>query len=720
MATLVLTVAGQVLGGPIGSTIGSIVGQYIDQTIIFAPKARQGPRLGDLSLQTSSYGNPIPKLFGTMRVAGTVIWATDLVESRATSSNGKGRPKTINYSYSASFAVALSARPIRGVGRIWADGKLLRGAAGDFKSACTFRLHTGDEDQAADPLIAAAEGAESAPAFRGIAYALFEDLQLEDFGNRIPSLTFEVEADAGAVEIGAIAAALGGGAVAGGASPALLGYAASGDSVRGAIEALADVAGLSLGDDGEILILRAQEGAPIALDAADEHGRREIARRGAGNMPGEVSIAYYEVERDYQTGLQRATRGAGFAGNAERRALPAALSAAGAKALAEYRLAAAWAARASAKLVLSWRGCALRSGDRIALAGEPGAWRLRRWTLGPMTIELELERTRAGTPPDPAAASPGVGVSQPDLPHGPTTVALLDLPLGDGLGNKPLLFAAAAGVEEGWRRAILTMSYDEGGSWQAAGTTAAPAVIGSALGALAPAGSALFDDRCSLEVELANAAMWLEGRGDDALIGGANAALAGNEIIQFGTAAPLGANRFLLSRLLRGRRGTEWAAGAHAIGERFILLDPASLAAIEAPIGSVGGEARLLAAGIGDLPDAAAASVAIIGASLQPPSPVHLQATEAADGGLLIQWVRRSRQGWAWLAGSDTPLGEELERYRLEIAGAGFTRIVGADTPLYLYSAAEQAADGAAGPLQISVSQIGTFASSRPAQILFG
>ena len=78
------------------------------------PRRRQGPRLGDLAVQTSSYGTPIPKIFGTMRVAGTVIWATDLAEHRSTS-GGKGRPKATTYSYSASFAVALSARPV-GVG----------------------------------------------------------------------------------------------------------------------------------------------------------------------------------------------------------------------------------------------------------------------------------------------------------------------------------------------------------------------------------------------------------------------------------------------------------------------------------------------------------------------------------------------------------------------------------------------------------------------------
>ena len=57
--------------------------QSIDQQI-FAPHSR-GPRLGDLSVQTSSYGTQIPRIYGTMRVAGSVIWATDLIESTQTS-----------------------------------------------------------------------------------------------------------------------------------------------------------------------------------------------------------------------------------------------------------------------------------------------------------------------------------------------------------------------------------------------------------------------------------------------------------------------------------------------------------------------------------------------------------------------------------------------------------------------------------------------------------
>jgi hypothetical protein len=278
-----------------------------------------------------------------------------------------------------------------------------------------------------------------------------------------------------------------------------------------------------------------------------------------------------------------------------------------------------------------------------------------------------------------------------------------------------LLFVAAAGVEEGWRRAVLSASYDHGESWEAAGATAPPAVIGVAVDALAPAGSALFDRDSTLDVELANESMWLESRSDDALVDGANLAAVGNELIQFASAEPLGSGQFRLSNLLRGRRGTEWAAAGHAMGEAFTLIEPKSLAVLEAPAGAIGGEARIMASGVGDAEEAEQ-SIEIAGAALQPPSPVHLTARETGAGDLEIQWVRRSRQGWAWLGGSDTPLGEEAELYRLTIAGDGFERTVTTVAPAWLYTAAARAEDGG-GPILIEVRQAGTFAASRPASI---
>src|SRR3712207_4858028 len=103
---------------------------------------------------------------------------------------------------------------------------------------------------------------------------------------------------------------------------------------------------------------------------------------------------------------------------------------------------------------------------------------------------------------------------------------------------------------------------------------------------------------------------------------------------------------------------------------------------------------------------------------MRPPSPVHLRAERLANGDLAFAWARRSRAGWVWLSGSDTPLGEETESYRLTLASEGFERSVTVAAPAYLYGAAAQAADGLAGPLAVEVVQLGTSAPSRPASLV--
>jgi len=710
MATLILSAVGSAVGGPIGGAIGAIVGQVADQAI-FAPKARHGPRLGELAVQTSTYGTAIPKIFGTMRVAGTVIWSTDLIERRSSSGGGKGRPRTVAYSYSASFAVALSARKVRDVHRIWADGKLLRGAAGDFKSATGFRLYSGDEDQAADPLIAAAEGIDQAPAFRGTAYAVFEDFQLEDFGNRIPSLTFEVEADPGRITIGSIAAELSGGSIVDGGTDELSGYAATGDSVRGAVQALSDVLALPLVDRGESLLLGGAAAAATVLEDRDRTADFEIARQAAGIIPAEVSISYYEPERDYQTGLQRAVRPGAGGGRRAEQAIAASLSAEAAKSFAERRLATLWARRASAKVELGWRHLELKPGAIARLADR--TWRVDRWVLGPMTVALELSGVSPSGAPD-ALASPGRSTGEQDLVHGPTTIRLLDVPISSGL-DRSHLFVLAAGTMPGWRRASLLASFDDGATWLEAGATAQPAVMGHVRTVLPPSGSALVDESNSVVVELLHDAMWLEARDDTALAGGANLALLGSELIQFGAVDALGEKRFRLSKLLRGRRGTEWASASHVEHEQFALIDAEALVPLDVPAVAVGTDARVIATGIGDGPEGVSAIRHLTGEGLRPPAPVHLAADTSVDGDIAIAWVRRSRQGWTWLSGADTPLGEEQEKYRVTISGAGSTRSVETGEARYVYTSGLRAADGNGGPLSIAVTQLGTYAASRPA-----
>lgn len=203
MATLALGIAGQAignailpgLGGFIGRTAGAIAGSFIDQALVAAltPQAGEGgPKLDDLSVTSSSEGSPIPRVYGRARLGGQVIWATELEEVQTDSGGGKGinpgasSDSTATYLYYANFAVALCEGPISRLGRIWADGK-------DFDiSRYVARVYYGDETQTPDSLIEAKQGAGNAPAYRGVAYVVFERMPLTDFGNRIPQLNFEV------------------------------------------------------------------------------------------------------------------------------------------------------------------------------------------------------------------------------------------------------------------------------------------------------------------------------------------------------------------------------------------------------------------------------------------------------------------------------------------------------------------------------------------------
>ncbi len=721
MATLVLTVVGDLVGGPIGGAIGSLIGSTIDHAI-FTPKGATGARLGSLAVQGSSYGSDLPRLFGTMRVAGSVIWSTDLQEAKHKSSAGKGQPKTTSYTYSASFAVALSARPIRSIGRIWADGALLRGAAGDWKGDVgAFRVHPGDEGQAADPLIAAAQGIDTTPAHRGIAYVVFEQLQLADYGNRIPSLSFEVVADDAPVPLATIANALSDGEVAGSGGPLLIGYAASGDSVRGAIEGLAAALPVAFADRADGVALIDESAPPIAIDAAELGSaagdktapKIMLDRQAAGTLNAAIAISYYDPARDYQLGSQSARRDASArrAGTID---LAAAVDAGSAKAIAEARLAREWAGRTAATLTLPWRRLDIGAGALLSLPGQDGVWRVTERGFEAMLTTLTAQRLPAANATTPAASA-GAGATEADLPAGPTTLALLDLPsFGDDLPATPTLLIAAAGASAGWRKATLIGSLDDGTSWQTIGQTAASAVIGQTLGALPPGSAMLRDTAGSVDVALIEDGMTLAG--SDALEASAtaNLALIGDELVQFAAAEQLAPRMFRLSGLLRGRRGTEWATAGHVAGERLVLVDADTLLPWALPASAIGSSVRIAASGVGDVTPAEA-SILFQARALRPPSPVAISAVEQPDGSILVAWTRRSRAGWTWLDDIDAPLGEESERYRLTATRGGGTPLaIDATAPSTVITVAQRAAIGGSGTLSLAIVQIGTDAATLP------
>jgi hypothetical protein len=81
-----------------------------------------------------------------------------------------------------------------------------------------------------------------------------------------------------------------------------------------------------------------------------------------------------------------------------------------------------------------------------------------------------------------------------------------------------------------------------------------------------------------LAVQVQSPGLEFESRTELEVLDGANLLLVGQEIVQFADAEQLGPSTWRLSKLLRGRRGTEWAMSSHQVGEVVLVLDPAALA----------------------------------------------------------------------------------------------------------------------------------------------
>jgi hypothetical protein len=174
----------------------------------FGAKDTEGPRLSDLSVQTSTYGADIPRVYGTISIMGNVMQLENnrLKETvRKKKSGGKGgggsSEPTQTYSYSATFQLGLCEGPIAGVRRIWCGDKLIYNAGSNDletvissnKAAEGWRLYLGTDDQMPDPRYEAEYGAGNVSAHRGLAYISFYDFQLSDYSNTLQGAQFKVE-----------------------------------------------------------------------------------------------------------------------------------------------------------------------------------------------------------------------------------------------------------------------------------------------------------------------------------------------------------------------------------------------------------------------------------------------------------------------------------------------------------------------------------------------
>lgn len=473
------------------------------------------------------------------------------------------------------------------------------------------------------------------------------------------------------------------------------------------------------GNDGLTVAARSDPGSEIVTLpqqlASDGGDRDEVRRKQRAGLPARTPAAlrYYDEERDYQTGVQRAT-GARQAGRELMIDLPATLTASGARQLANDS---ANRARWQHETV-TWRIGELdprvAPGSIVRLPHMPGQWLLRSWEWLDRGIALELERLAPGGG-TPRTADAGESIPPTDLPVPTTHIALVEIPSEAGVNSAPpRIFAAASAANSAWRGAALYAV--QGSALVELGTTGTQrTVLGTLDAPLGPSPALLLESRAEVIVALVADDLSFSDSDLAGLAAGANRLLIGGELVQFSRAQPLGSRRWRLSGLLRGRGGTEPAAVlGHRAGTPVILLDD-SLVPLDPILVPPLGTSRIAAIGTGDT-DPVVATLANPGLSRRPLRPVHPRITSHADGATSYRWTRRARGQWRWDDSVEVPLVEEREAY---LVGFGPTEAPYAawqrEVPAFVLTASERTnLLSTFGAAALWVRQVGTFDRSPP------
>jgi hypothetical protein len=747
---------GQVVGGAAGAVIGffvgggpagAIYGAQIGMTvggIIDPPDGPQleGPRLQDKQIIVSTYGNAIPLIYGAEnRCSGNVIWSTGLIETAEEEESGGGKgggggATTTTYSYRMSFALAMGAGTMVGVKRIWANSKLIYDSTGLTLPAVDpvngqvvtkamgahavmeeMHFWPGSKVQVPDPWIQSYSA--STPAYRNVAYIVFKDMQLADFGNRLPNIEVEIAGSAVtnvAAVVQDIARRVGVDDISvTGLTDELRGLViARSVQASGALTPLAVAFNFDLAEQaGQVRCVKrgagmkgvvpvGDMGAVQGADNATEPARFKAVT--ALEMPKTVSLTHLDPELDYQLNSQRAFKDLGNAANIISVDLPLTLGVDDARRIADRTLWEAWTARRSVSFSLTDKWVRRASGDVLGVLVDGQiipykVVRISRGDNGVSTYEAQRDDPEVYT--STALGTDGNLPSNVVKFPGVTRLVLMDMPIVQDGNDDTGFYWVVTGESAGWRGADVRRSIDGGSSYSSMSKVGVRSVIGDVPVAL-PVGPTDFWDRGNtLTVTLDYAGSTLESVSEDLVIAGYNAAWLGpatgqgGEVIQFATATLVGPGQYTLSNLLRGRLGTE-ANTTHGTNEVFVLLRTATLGRSE--FGPADWYYSRLFKPVSVLTnevDTAAQAFTNNGVGKMPKSPVHVAGVRDGSNNLALSWVRRSRLQVPGLGLGPVPLGELTEAYSIDIySGASVVRTITATTPAASYTAAEQTADG--------------------------
>lgn len=281
---------------------------------------------------------------------------------------------------------------------------------------------------------------------------------------------------------------------------------------------------------------------------------------------------------------------------------------------------------------------------------------------------------------------------------------LMDLPLFRDQDDSPGFYVTAfpeTGNPGSWRGAVVLVSEDGGQTWRELTFIETAPVVGVIENALPDADWTVWDHTNFIDVRMLNGGELASVTEAEAL-NDANASVWGSEIGIFRDATLLSSNpnRYRLEHLIRGRRGSDWATGIHAVGDRFVFLDPDTIRRPMQALSDLNVVRQYRAVSVSQQIDFAYThTFTNTGIGLKPYSPQNIAGARDGSNNLTITWTRRSRIWGGWSIVTPPPLGEATELYDVEIWDTGFTTLERTITPqptseTASYSAAEQTSDG--------------------------
>lgn len=712
----------------------------------------EGQRLDENRIIGSRYGEPIPVVIGRVRVPINVVWSNPLKEVRVETtqeSGGKGGGSvsmtSVTYEYYATFAGIFGKTPKEQpdqsrIMRIWADKKLVyvapagsRGLSGTLTIGGSFEFMDGQETQPPSSIMQESLGVGNTPGYRDRLMIVFQDLPVNQFGSRIPTIEVEFASHSAAsgasmTEIVRTVAEM---------------CALDPDTDIDTTELNRDVYGVrlmpgpanrliedmmltlsvyaSLGENG--IAFRPFE-QPVAAEI--EEGeliggkfKRTIIRD--EDLPRYVKINHLDPERDYLTNSQQVKRYQVNTQQTLELSPQVAMLAGDAMKAADALLYRSWIARTRfSEFRLPRKYLFLETGDVIGITVEGSRYlvRLTRITLG-ANFEMACE----GEAYDPVVLQ-GQGVGSggtfpgQGLPsYGTTHIQIVDVPnWEEARVDTPGFYVAATGSGPSWKAALVDLSRDEGATWELVSNTSVYSIMGACTSILQnPVNNKehyKLDTTSFVDVDMVKGT--LSSITDDQLLNTQkNLALVGNEIIQFKTATLIGERKYRLTNLLRGRRGSENNMYSHEAAELFVLLD--HLAFIPIPTADLGRtiHARIRPVGSSEM---YYREITPQGYNAYPWAPVHIRAKkDTTTGDVTITFYPRSRIGTEFPNEGENGVDTSPEQYTIEVrnaANTGPARVVTVTEPRYVYTAAEIAADfGETAPtaLRLRVHQRSTF-----------